>query len=130
MIKPCAVSSNKEELIINDIKSSGFEIISMRKITLNKEDARWLYKEHKNKDHYNDLVNFTISGPVIILIIATEQINTHSKFRELMGPTDIEKADKNTLRAKYAENFRRNAIHGSDSLISAYEEIEYFNKYF
>lgn len=127
MIKPCAIASGKDLSILADIKDAGFEIERSAELTLSQEDAEWLYREHTEKAHFNDLVAFTISGPVVIMELSSNSDNTALDFRQLMGPTDISKAEPNTLRARYAEDFRRNAIHGSDGNDSAAEELEHFD---
>ena len=127
MIKPCAVASKKDAAVLDDIKAAGFTIERCTKLTLEREHAEWLYREHAEKAHFNDLVAFTISGPVMIMELSSNSDNTALDFRQLMGPTDISKAEPNTLRARYAEDFRRNAIHGSDGSESAAEELEHFD---
>ena len=126
MIKPCAYANGKAEAIKSDIVARGFSIFKSEVKTLTREEAEWLYSEHKEKAHFNDLVDFTISGEVELMVLKSDNSNTPLAFRELMGPTDIEKAAPDTLRAKYATDFRRNAIHGSDSPKSAIDELAYF----
>lgn len=130
MIKPCAQASGKADQIKTDIRNAGFIIEKETVIILKEDEAKWLYREHSNKDHYQDLVDFTISGPVTIMILSSDEKNAPENFRKLMGPTNIENAEPQTLRAKYAEDFRRNAIHGSDGNSSAEKEMDYFGKHF
>lgn len=127
MIKPCAVASRKDAAVLDDIEAAGFTVERRTRLTLEREDAEWLYREHSGKAHFNDLVDFTISGPVEIMELSSDSDSTPLDFRQLMGPTDISKAEPNTLRARYAEDFRRNAIHGSDGPDSALEELEHFD---
>ena len=127
MIKPCAVASGKTNAILADIAEAGFTVERSADLILSRKDAEWLYREHAEKAHFPDLVDFTISGPVRIMELSNTTDHTASAFRALMGPTDISKAEPHTLRARYAEDFRRNAIHGSDGTESAAEELQHFD---
>lgn len=113
MIKPCAMADGKAADIIADIKAAGYHITEKYTTTLTTSQAERLYEEHQRKEHYRDLVNFTTSGPVMVMIIKGEHDNTAAAFRELV----IE-----TLRPKYATGIRTNAIHASDSPIAYLNE--------
>ena len=122
MIKPCAVARGVTSQMIEDITNAGF--------TIDRQQAEWLYREHAERSHFGDLVDFTISGPVVLMQLSGSSDTVPTDFRALMGPTDIAKAGPATLRGKYAEDFRRNSIHGSDGDDSAREELEYFGSSF
>lgn len=126
MIKPCAQARGVASFMKADIDAAGFHIEQEKETTLTRDQAEWLYREHSEKSHFNDLVDFTISGPVTLLLLSGKGDNVPTQFRELMGPTDIKKAAPDSLRGKYAEDFRRNSIHGSDGNESAAEELQYF----
>lgn len=126
MVKPCAFSRGAAPAMLDDIRQAGFSVVRSAETTLTSEQAEWLYREHSQRDHFRDLVDFTISGPVLLLELESESEETPAAFRSLMGPTDIAKAGADTLRGKYAEDFRRNSIHGSDGPESAAQELEYF----
>jgi len=130
MIKPCAFQRGDADHIKSCIASAGFRIVQSQPTTLTREDAEWLYREHAAKAHFSDLVDFTISGPVELLVLEGQGSNVPFDFRSLMGPTDLSKAAPDTLRAKFAEDFRRNAIHGSDGPASAVDELCYFSGHF
>ncbi len=87
-------------------------------------DAGGFYAEHKGKPFYDDLIEFMTSGPVFIQVLEGE--DAISKNRELMGNTDPSKADPGTIRADFAQTIDANAVHGSDSEISAEREIAFF----
>ena len=129
-IKPCAQARGDAESMKHDIRQAGFSIESETVLVLSREDAEWLYREHAAKEHFRDLVDFTISGEVTLMILSTDSEDTPSRFRELMGPSDISKASEGTLRHKYAETIRRNGIHGSDGNESASAELAYFMEKF
>jgi nucleoside-diphosphate kinase len=124
LIKPDAIAKNYQGKIIDDILEAGFAIKAMRMLHLGKEDAERFYAVHKNKDFFGPLVAFMTGGPTIAMLLEKE--NAVEDFRELMGKTDPREAAPGTLRKKYAENMRRNAVHGSDSPQNAKKEIAFF----
>lgn len=124
IIKPDAVKKNIIGKIIDRFESNGLRIAAMKKILLDKSAAGEFYAIHKDRPFYNDLINFMTSGPVIVMVL--EGNNAVKKNRELMGDTDPKKAQVGTLRADFAENIDANAVHGSDSLENAKNEIAFF----
>lgn len=126
MIKPDATARGIHLEMMEYIEECGFHIIAAQQRFLNKIEAEWLYREHSAKAHFNDLVHFTLSGDVVLLIVEHESNDAVSAFRALMGPTDRTQADARTLRARYAIGLRENSIHGSDSAHSAKQELNYF----
>jgi nucleoside-diphosphate kinase len=91
---------------------------------LSKQQAQGFYAVHKERPFYNDLVEFMISGPVVVQVLEGE--NAISKNRELMGATNPADADPGTIRADFATTVDENAVHGSDAPETAAEEIKYF----
>ena len=91
---------------------------------LSRKEAEGFYAVHKERPFFNALVEFMISGPVVIQ--ALEGDNAVLKHRDLMGATDPKKAEKGTIRADFAESIDANAVHGSDSTENAAVEIAYF----
>lgn len=130
MIKPDAVANGQIDNILQDITNAGFTVVRRAHGVLDRADAESLYEEHREKSHFNDLVDFTVSGPVELLELEHAGPDAPAEFRKLMGPTKLEDATPGTLRHKYATDFRRNAIHGSDSKDSAVREFDLFNRYF
>ncbi|MDZ7797673.1 MAG: nucleoside-diphosphate kinase [Candidatus Marinimicrobia bacterium] len=124
LIKPDAIAEKYQGKIIDDILNTGFEIKAMKMLYLDKEKARQFYAVHKGKDFYMPLVEFMTSGPTIVMLLEKE--NAVSDYRDLMGRTNPEKAAEGTLRKKYGETNRRNAVHGSDSTENAKKEIAFF----
>jgi len=115
MIKPDATARGVQEAMIADIEAAGFRILKRKDRALTVEEAEWLYREHSERDHFRDLVTYTVSGPVVLLQLQADLDDAATAFRALMGPTDRTKADPHTLRARYAVGYRENSIHGSDS---------------
>lgn len=127
IIKPDAIENNYQGLIIDKILQAGFKIIAMKLVSLSNTDAKKFYHIHADKVFFSDLVQFMCSGPIIAL--ALQKNNAVSEFRNLIGATDPKKAQKETLRAIFAESIERNAVHGSDSNENAKAEIAFFFSY-
>lgn len=126
IIKPDAVKKGVIGKILDRFESNGLKIAALKKVQLTKEQAQKFYEIHKDRPFYNDLVNFMISGPVVISVL--EGNNAVLKNRELMGATNPKEAEKGTIRADFADSIDANAVHGSDSLENAKIEIEFFFK--
>ena len=126
IIKPDAVSKNVIGKVIKRFEDAGLKIVASKMIKLDKEKASGFYAEHEGKPFFEKLVNYMISGPVIVQVIYGE--TAILKNRELMGNTDPSKADPGTIRADFADSIDANAVHGSDSEESAKREISYFFK--
>jgi nucleoside-diphosphate kinase len=124
IIKPDAVKKNVIGKIVDRFESNGLKIAAMKKLQLSKEDASKFYAVHKERPFFKDLVEFMISGPVVVMVL--EGDNAVSKNRELMGATNPKEAARGTIRADFAESIDANAVHGSDSLENAAIEIAFF----
>lgn len=124
IIKPDAVAKNVIGKIVDRFESNGLKIAAMKKIKLSEEVAAGFYAEHKERGFFKDLVSFMTSGPVVVMVLEGE--NAIAKNRELMGATNPKEAAAGTIRADFAESIDANAVHGSDSEVSAAREISYF----
>lgn len=124
IIKPDAVAKNVIGRIYTRFEAAGLKIIAARMLQLSRADAEGFYAVHKNRPFFKDLVDFMISGPVVIQVL--EGDNAVQKNRDLMGATDPKKAEKGTIRADFADSIDANAAHGSDSAENAAVEIAYF----
>ena len=128
IIKPDAVKNGFGDKINEKIISSGLKIIKSKKILLTEEIASDFYKEHAHKPFFIELVEFIISGEVVVQILEGE--DAIKSYRSLMGSTNPEDAQEGTLRKLFAESLSKNAVHGSDSPESAAREIDIMNKIF
>ncbi|EDG4811297.1 nucleoside-diphosphate kinase [Campylobacter jejuni] len=126
IIKPDAVKKGVIGKILDRFESNGLRIAAMKKVQLSKEQAENFYAVHKERPFFKDLVEFMISGPVVVSILEGE--GAVLKNRDLMGATNPKEAKAGTIRADFAESIDANAIHGSDSLENAKIEIEFFFK--
>ena len=124
IIKPDAVAKNVIGQIYSRFEGAGLKVIAARMTRLSRAEAEGFYAVHKARPFFKDLVEFMISGPVMIQALEGE--GAILKNRDLMGATDPKKADKGTIRADFAESIDANAVHGSDSLDNAKIEIAYF----
>ena len=124
IIKPDAVKKGVIGKIISRFETNGLRIAAAKKMQLSRYDAGKFYEIHKERPFYNDLIDFMTSGPVVVMVL--EGKDAVAKNRELMGATDPKKAEKGTIRADFAESIDANAVHGSDSLENAKNEIAFF----
>ena len=126
IIKPDAVKKGVIGKILDRFESNGLRIAAMKKVQLSKEQAENFYAIHKERPFFKDLVEFMISGPVVVSVLEGE--GAVLKNRDLMGATNPKEAKAGTIRADFAESIDANAVHGSDSLENAKLEIEFFFK--
>ena len=124
IIKPDACKRNLAGKILAKIEEKGFRVIAMKKIAMTREQAEGFYAVHRERPFFKDLVEFMISGPVLVQVL--EGRDAIAKNRELMGATDPKKAAKGTVRADFADSIDANAVHGSDGAETARTEIAYF----
>jgi nucleoside-diphosphate kinase len=124
IIKPDAVAKNVIGQIYSRFESSGLKVVAARMMSLSRADAEGFYAVHRERPFFKDLVEFMISGPVMVQVLEGE--NAIAKNRELMGATDPKKAAAGTIRADFASSIDANAVHGSDAAATAQVEIDYF----
>ena len=124
IIKPDAVAKNVIGEIYARFERAGLKIVAARMAQLSRHDAEGFYAVHKGRPFFNDLVEFMISGPVMIQVLEGE--GAVLKNRDLMGATDPKKAAPGTIRADFAQSIDANAVHGSDATDTAAVEIAYF----
>src|SRR5207344_1978649 len=124
IIKPDAVARNVIGEIYARFEKAGLKIVAARMTHLSRSEAEGFYAVHKGRPFFKDLVEFMISGPVMIQVL--EGKGAIAKNRDLMGATDPKKADKGTIRADFADSIDANAVHGSDAPETAKVEIAYF----
>ena len=124
IIKPDAVAKNVVGEIYSRFEKAGLKVIAARMARLSRGDAEGFYAVHKGRPFFEPLVEFMISGPVMIQVL--EGDNAIQKNRDLMGATDPKKAAAGTIRADFAQSIDANAVHGSDGPETARDEIAYF----
>jgi nucleoside-diphosphate kinase len=124
IIKPDAVAKGVIGKILDRFESNGLRIVATKKLQLSRKDAQTFYAVHKERPFFGDLVDFMMSGPVVVTVLEGE--NAVQKNRDLMGATNPKEAAAGTIRADFAENIDANAVHGSDSLENAQNEIAFF----
>jgi nucleoside-diphosphate kinase len=124
IIKPDAVAKNVIGEIYSRFEKAGLKVVAARMTHLSRNDAEGFYAVHKGRPFFKDLVEFMISGPVMIQVLEGE--GAIQKNRDLMGATDPKKAAGGTIRADFAKSIDANAVHGSDAPETAATEIAYF----
>ena len=124
IIKPDAVAKNVIGQILSRFEAADLKIIAAKMTHLSREQAEGFYAVHKERPFFKDLVEFMISGPVMIQALEGE--NAIAKNRDLMGATNPKEAEPGTIRADFADSIDANAVHGSDGNDTAAQEIEYF----
>jgi len=124
IIKPDATRRNLTGKVNACLEEAGLRIVAQKRLQLTKAQAEMFYAVHKERGFYGDLVNFMISGPVVVQVLEGE--NAVARNRAVMGATDPKKAEPGTIRAQFAESIEANSVHGSDSPENAAVEIGFF----
>ena len=124
IIKPDAVAKNVIGAIYQRFEQAGLRVIAARMRQLSRAEAEGFYAVHRERPFFKALVEFMISGPVMIQVLEGE--SAVQKHRDLMGATDPKKAAPGTIRADFADSIDANAVHGSDAAATAAVEIAYF----
>jgi len=124
IVKPDAVAQGKIGEIIARIQAEGLTVRAMKMLFLTKKEAQGFYAVHEGKPFFDSLTDFMSSGPIVVMVL--EGTDAIARYRALMGATNPANADPGTLRAEFATNVERNAVHGSDAPETAAFEINYF----
>jgi len=124
IIKPDAVAKNVIGEIYTRFEKAGLRIVAAKRAHLTQKQAEDFYAVHRERPFFKDLVSFITSGPVMIQVLEGE--NAILKHRDIMGATDPKQALPGTIRADFAESIDANAVHGSDGLETAKQEIAFF----
>ncbi|MFZ3311660.1 MAG: nucleoside-diphosphate kinase [Xanthobacteraceae bacterium] len=124
IIKPDATGRNLTGAINAMIEKAGLRIIAQKRIKMSREQAETFYAVHKARPFFGELVDFMISGPVVVQVLEGE--NAVAAYRDLMGATDPAKAAAGTIRKEHARSIGENSVHGSDASDTAQKEIAQF----
>ena len=124
IIKPDATRRNLTGLVNAKFEKAGLKIIAQKRLHLSETIVQKFYEVHKDRPFYNDLVEFMISGPVIVQVLRGE--GAVMMNRTVMGATNPSEADEGTIRKEFAESIEANSVHGSDSSYNAKNEISFF----
>ncbi|MGD9816110.1 MAG: nucleoside-diphosphate kinase [Hyphomonadaceae bacterium] len=124
IIKPDATKRNLTGAINAVIEEAGLRIVAQKRIWLSEGQAEGFYAVHKERPFFRDLVEFMISGPVVVQVLEAE--GAVAKYRDVMGATNPANAADGTIRKRFAESIEANSVHGSDSLENAEREIAFF----
>jgi nucleoside-diphosphate kinase len=124
IIKPDAVKKGDAGAILAEIVKAGFKIVSIKKISISRQQAEGFYHVHAARPFFGELCEFMSSGPIVPMVLEKE--NAIADLRKLMGATDPAAAEQGTIRRRFATSIGENAIHGSDGEQTADFEIGYF----
>ena len=124
IIKPDAVEKNVIGQIYSRFEQAGLKIVAAKMLRLTQQQAETFYGIHKGKPFYDDLVEFMVSGRIMVQTLEGE--NAIAENRRIMGTTDPAQAQAGTIRADFAASIDHNAVHGSDGPETAAEEIQFF----
>jgi nucleoside-diphosphate kinase len=124
ILKPDATARNLTGAINAMIEKAGLRIIAQRRVRISRSEAETFYAVHRQRPFFGELVDFMISGPVVVQVLEGE--NAIAAYRDLMGATDPAKAVDGTIRKTFAKSISENSVHGSDSPDTAQKEIAQF----
>jgi len=124
IIKPDATARNLTGAINAVIEQAGLRIVAQKRTRITREQAETFYAVHRERPFFRELVDFMVSGPVVVQVLRGE--NAITKYREVMGATDPAKAAPGTIRKLYAKSIGENSVHGSDAPGTAAQEIAQF----
>jgi nucleoside-diphosphate kinase len=124
IVKPDGVAARVTGEILARVERAGLRIVAARMTRLSEAQARAFYAVHRDKQFFAGLVRFMTSGPVLAAVLEGE--NAIARWRDLMGPTDAQKAPKGTIRGDFGTDVERNAVHGSDAPETARVEVGFF----
>jgi nucleoside-diphosphate kinase len=124
ILKPDATARNLTGAINAMIEQAGLRIVAQKRVRMSLPQARTFYAVHKARPFFGELVDFMVSGPVVVQVLEGE--NAVAKYRDVMGATDPAKAAANTIRKVHAKSIGENSVHGSDSAENAAIEIAQF----
>ncbi len=124
ILKPDATKRNLTGIINSYFEKAGLKIIAQKTMLLTRSQAETFYEEHKARPFFTGLIDYIVSGPVLLQVLKGE--NAILKNREIMGATNPEEASLGTIRKDFGKNIEENTVHGSDSLKSAEREVAFF----
>lgn len=124
LVKPDAVGQRKIGEIIRRFEAQGLQVVGLKMVFLTRQEGARFYQVHRGKPFYQGLIDFIASGPIVAMILDGEE--AISRVRELMGSTDPAEAKEGTIRHQMGSTVQQNAVHGSDSSMSAAMEISFF----
>lgn len=124
ILKPDATARNLTGAINAMIEAAGLRIVAQKRVRITREQAERFYGVHRARPFFGELVDFMISGPVVVQVLEGE--NAIAKYRDIMGATDPSKAAEGTIRRAHAKSIGENSVHGSDAADTAVKEIAQF----
>jgi len=124
IIKPDVVADKKQGAVLQQVLDSGLTVLAMEQRALSRREAEAFYAVHKQRPFFGELVDFMVSGPVVL--VALQGNNAVARYRELIGATNPAQAAEGTIRKLYGKSIDSNAVHGSDSVENGQHETAFF----
>ncbi|MXP46121.1 nucleoside-diphosphate kinase [Altererythrobacter luteolus] len=124
IIKPDATKRNLTGAVTKMLEDAGLRVVASKRIHMTRDQAEGFYAVHSERPFFGELVDFMISGPVVVQVLEGE--DAVKRNRDIMGATNPADADEGTIRKTYAESIEANSVHGSDSEENAKIEIDFF----
>lgn len=124
IIKPDVVADKKHGAVLQRILDAGFSVLALEQRQLSRADAEAFYAVHKARSFFGELVDFMVSGPVVVAALEGDQAVV--RYRELIGATNPANAADGTIRRDFGKSLESNAIHGSDSVENGLRETAFF----
>ncbi len=124
IIKPDATRRNLTGAVTKKLEDAGLRVVASKRIHMTREQAEGFYAVHKERPFFGELVDFMISGPVVVQVLQGEDAVPAN--RKVMGATNPADAEAGTIRKEFAESIEANSVHGSDSDENAAIEIAFF----
>jgi nucleoside-diphosphate kinase len=124
LIKPDAYAAGHQGAILGKIQESGLRVVAVKSLQLSRAQAEGFYHVHAARPFFGDLCKFMTEGKILAMVL--EGDDAIARWRGLMGPTDVSKAPKDTIRGQFGTNIERNATHGSDAVDTAAFEVGWF----
>jgi nucleoside-diphosphate kinase len=124
IIKPDATARDITGKIIDKLERAGLKVVASKRIRMSRDQAEGFYAVHRKRPFFRELVEFMISGPVVVQVLESD--DAVAKNREVMGATNPKDAAPGTIRAEFARSVGENSVHGSDAPETARQEIAFF----
>ncbi len=124
IIKPDATRRNLTGAVTKMLEDAGLRVVASRRVRMTRDQAEGFYAVHRERPFFGELVDFMVSGPVVVQVLEGE--DAVKRNRDVMGATNPKDAAPGTIRAEHAESIEANSVHGSDSDENAATEIAYF----
>jgi nucleoside-diphosphate kinase len=124
ILKPDAIQRGLVGPIISRLEQRGLKFAGMKMIRIEESLARQHYAVHEGKPFFAGLVEYIVSGPVVVIAVYGKGVI--QMIRNTVGATNPANANPGTIRGDFAAEIGRNLIHASDSPETGEHEVSLF----